>query len=64
MSEPVWELLKLKGKRVRPVLCGLFAESLGGKFEDVVEIAGFIEILHNASLIIDDIEDKGETRRG
>ena len=33
------------------------------KKSDVIEIAAFCEILHNASLIIDDIEDNSDFRR-
>lgn len=52
------------GKRVRPVLCLLAAEAAGGTLEQVLPAALGIELLHNFSLIHDDIEDESDTRRG
>lgn len=59
----MWDILERGGKRIRPIFCGLFAEAFGKSFDKVVDIAGFIEVLHNASLVIDDIEDKSYMRR-
>ncbi|EAS02845.2 polyprenyl synthetase protein (macronuclear) [Tetrahymena thermophila SB210] len=63
LSEPIWEMLKRGGKRIRPIFCALIAEAYNHKLSDVIEIAGFIEVLHNCSLIIDDIEDDSLKRR-
>ncbi|MBN1890889.1 MAG: polyprenyl synthetase family protein [Thermoflexales bacterium] len=52
------------GKRVRPVLCLLACEAAGGRFEAALPAAAAIELLHNFSLIHDDIEDSSPTRRG
>jgi len=52
------------GKRVRPVLCLLACEAAGGTFQQAMPAAVGVEVLHNFSLIHDDIEDKSETRRG
>jgi geranylgeranyl diphosphate synthase type I len=52
------------GKRVRPVLCLLACESAGGAFKAALPAAAAIELLHNFSLIHDDIEDNSPTRRG
>ncbi len=52
------------GKRVRPVLCLLACEAAGGTFQQAMPAAVGVEILHNFSLIHDDIEDRSETRRG
>jgi geranylgeranyl diphosphate synthase type I len=52
------------GKRVRPVLCLLACEACGGDWEQALPAAAAIELLHNFSLIHDDIEDRDETRRG
>ncbi len=52
------------GKRVRPVLCLLACEACGGDWEQALPAGAAIELLHNFSLIHDDIEDRDETRRG
>lgn len=52
------------GKRVRPVLCLLACEACGGLWEQALPAGAAIELMHNFSLIHDDIEDQDETRRG
>jgi len=52
------------GKHVRPVLCLLACEACGGEWEQALPAAAAIELLHNFSLIHDDIEDRDKTRRG
>ncbi len=52
------------GKRLRPMLAILSCLACGGKLKDVLYPAAGIEILHNYSLIIDDIIDYSTTRRG
>ena len=52
------------GKRVRPAVTILACEALGGDPEDAVDFAAGIEFVHNASLVIDDIIDRSEIRRG
>lgn len=51
------------GKRFRPLLCVLACEAVGGSIEQALAIAAAIEILHNFSLVHDDIEDRDATRR-
>ncbi len=51
------------GKRLRPMLAILSCLACGGKIKDVLYPAAGLEILHNYSLIIDDIIDYSETRR-
>lgn len=53
-----------QGKRIRPLLVLLTAEAAGGKWEDALPAAAAVELLHNFSLIHDDIEDHSLTRRG
>lgn len=53
-----------KGKRLRPLLTALCAEGAGVGWQDAIPFASAIELVHNFSLIHDDIEDNGETRRG
>lgn len=51
------------GKRLRPMLCLLVCEAVGGQMEHALTAAAAIEILHNFSLVHDDIEDNSSTRR-
>jgi geranylgeranyl diphosphate synthase type I len=57
-------LLKAGGKRLRPVTVLLTAELVGGKSEDAISAAIAVELLHNFTLIHDDIMDEDEMRRG
>jgi geranylgeranyl pyrophosphate synthase/predicted secreted hydrolase len=52
------------GKNWRPMLLGASAGIVGGKANDWRAFLVFPEMIHTASLIIDDIEDDSETRRG
>lgn len=52
------------GKRVRPLLCLLVAEATGGNTKQAMPAAVALEMLHNFSLVHDDIEDNSTTRRG
>ena len=51
------------GKRIRPMLCLLACQAVGGDPATALPAAAAVEILHNFSLIHDDIEDGDETRR-
>jgi geranylgeranyl diphosphate synthase type II len=52
------------GKMMRPSLCIAHARAFGASLEQAVLTAAAIEMLHNALLIHDDIEDGSEERRG
>jgi geranylgeranyl diphosphate synthase type II len=52
------------GKMMRPSLCIATARAFGGRVEDAINSAVSLELLHNALLIHDDIEDESEERRG
>jgi geranylgeranyl diphosphate synthase type I len=52
------------GKRLRPRLLLCVAEAEGGSIESALDAAAAVEILHNYSLVHDDIEDNDELRRG
>ncbi|QKY20834.1 polyprenyl synthetase family protein [Halolamina sp. CBA1230] len=52
------------GKRVRPAVTLLACEAAGGDPEDAVDFAVGIELVHNASLVVDDIIDRSDIRRG
>ena len=51
------------GKRLRPLLCLLACEACGGDWHKAAPAAAAIELLHNFSLIHDDIEDTSPRRR-
>lgn len=52
------------GKRIRPLLSLLVCAAAGGHWSRAVPAAAAVELVHNFSLIHDDIEDASETRRG
>ena len=56
-------LLEAGGKRLRPCLALTACEAVGGKPEDALESAAALELLHNFTLIHDDIMDRDEFRR-
>jgi geranylgeranyl diphosphate synthase type I len=51
------------GKSLRPSLCMLLGEGLGAQAKSLAHFAAGLELLHNFSLIHDDIEDRSEKRR-
>jgi len=52
------------GKRLRPALCIMACESLGGSVEGAVPLAAAVELVHNFSLVHDDLQDKDRIRHG
>lgn len=52
------------GKRIRPVILLLSNAAAGGRWESALPAAASVELLHNFSLIHDDIEDNSPLRRG
>jgi len=52
------------GRMLRPSLCIATARAFGGKVERAVRSAAALELLHNAFLVHDDIEDESVERRG
>jgi geranylgeranyl diphosphate synthase type I len=52
------------GKRLRPLLCLASCAASGGTWQAALPAASAVELIHNFSLIHDDIEDRSETRRG
>ena len=61
---PVWDLLDRGGKRIRPAMALLASECVGGGREEAIGAAAAVELLHNMTLVHDDIEDQSELRRG
>lgn len=52
------------GKRLRAALCLLICESLSGSHKPALAAASAIELVHNFSLVHDDIQDASPLRRG
>jgi geranylgeranyl diphosphate synthase type I len=64
IAEPIWEILDRGGKRWRPALFLLICEALGKNSEYCFDFAIIPEVVHNGTLIVDDLEDSSELRRG
>jgi len=64
ISEPIWDMLDRGGKRWRPALFLLICEALGKKSDYCLDFSIIPEVIHNGTLVIDDIEDSSEVRRG
>ncbi len=56
--------VEVQGKRIRPLLVLLCAASAGGDWQCALPAAVAVELVHNFSLIHDDIQDRSELRRG
>ena len=63
LAEASRHLIEAGGKRLRPCLTMMACEAVGGRFEDALETATAMELLHTFSIIHDDIMDRGEIRR-
>lgn len=63
MNQVVTEYLRTKGKQIRPVLVLLSASFFGGVNKDTLYAGAALEMLHNASLIHDDVVDNTLLRR-
>jgi len=64
VNEPIWDLLDRGGKRFRPVLACLCAEAVGGDAKKAQKLAPMVELIHNGTLMQDDVEDDSVARRG
>jgi len=63
LAEPIWYHLQTGGKRIRPALCLITCEALGGPSDQALHFAAAVELMHNMFLIHDDIADGDEMRR-
>lgn len=61
---PVQYILRLGGKRLRPVLTLLTADIFGGDYKNALDAALAVEVFHNFTLVHDDIMDGAPLRRG
>lgn len=65
LSEPTWDLMNRGGKHWRPIYGFLLLDAFGVKAEPYETLISVVpELIHNGSVIVDDIEDASETRRG
>lgn len=64
LYSPIEYILLDGGKRIRPLLCMLACEATGGDPFESVDAAVAVEIMHNFTLVHDDIMDNSPLRRG
>jgi octaprenyl-diphosphate synthase len=65
LTQASMHVIDAGGKRLRPTVTVLAYKSFGGEdSKEIVEIAAGFELIHSATLIHDDINDGGSTRRG
>ncbi len=64
LYEPSAYIIGSGGKRLRPFSVLVSALAVGGKFSDVYNAAVAVELLHNFTLVHDDIMDHADKRRG
>ncbi|MFA6329600.1 MAG: polyprenyl synthetase family protein [Candidatus Micrarchaeia archaeon] len=64
VNAPIWDLLDRGGKRWRPALTMIVAGCLGKDPKSLADIAAASEIIHNGTLMVDDVEDSSDMRRG
>ena len=64
LAAPMSDYPSRRGKALRPSICLATCEAFGGTLDDALPSAVAIELLHNAFLIHDDIEDASLLRRG
>lgn len=53
----------VQGKRIRPQIAMMVAEAVGGTADVAAPVAAAIELLHNFTLVHDDIQDRSPNRR-
>ena len=64
LYDPIRYTMSQGGKRLRPELCLIACHTLGGNPKQALYPAVALELLHNFTLIHDDIMDQSELRRG
>ena len=64
LADPIWELLDRGGKRWRAVLFLILVEAFDNDPERYLQYACIPEILHNGTIVVDDVEDGATMRRG
>lgn len=64
LNDAVEHVMNQSGKRIRPMLCLLAAQSVSENIAPVLNPAMAIEVFHNFTLVHDDIMDNAAIRRG
>ena len=65
LSQPVWHLLERGGKHWRPIFGFLMLDAMGVAIAPYERMLATVpELIHNGTVIIDDIEDRSQMRRG
>ena len=64
LYQPIYYLLNLGGKRLRPILTLMAADIFGNNYRKAIDAALAVEIFHNFTLMHDDIMDSAPLRRG
>jgi octaprenyl-diphosphate synthase len=64
ITEAIKRMLAAGGKRLRPRLTLLSAQAAGGVPEHHLHLAAYMELIHVATLVHDDVVDHAQTRRG
>ena len=64
LYDPIRYTLKGAGKRIRPILVHLSGRAFQGDPDSIMKIALSVELVHNFTLIHDDIMDNDDKRRG
>ena len=64
LYDPIRYVLKMKSKRVRPILAILAYKLLHRNWKEIIKPCLSLELFHNFTLIHDDIMDKAPIRRG
>ena len=63
LSDLVYHISKLQGKRLRPALLLLSGQCSGGLIPQHIDLAVVVELIHTATLVHDDIIDEAVVRR-
>ena len=65
ISDDISDFLTAKSKRIRPSLVFLFTKAFGHEADEkIYHLAATVELVHNSTLVHDDILDNADTRRG
>jgi len=64
IAEAARRMLNAGGKRLRPRITLLAAQAMGGQASEQLALAAYMELIHVATLIHDDVVDGAATRRG
>jgi geranylgeranyl diphosphate synthase type II len=64
LYEPIRYAMEGNGKRIRPILLLLACDALKGSIDEALPAAAAVELMHNFTLVHDDMMDRDVTRRG